>query len=151
MSWLSGKEIETKIKQHADKETRDAFHGVFSIDQLPFAVPHYPFFMIVNTQAHNLPGEHWKTVFIDKDKRGEVFDSLALPLSNTLIQWLNRFTHSFHVNPLAYQHPLSPTCGAFAIYYVLFRLSDSECVSKLFDSSLHANVKRAETFYNMLK
>ena len=51
MSWLSGKEMEKKIKQHADEETRNAFHGVFSIDELPFAIPHYPFFMIINTQA----------------------------------------------------------------------------------------------------
>ena len=51
MSMLSAKDIEKAIHRHADKATRDAFHGVFSIDQLPFAVPHYPFFMIVNTQA----------------------------------------------------------------------------------------------------
>ena len=150
MSWLSGVEMEEKIKQHADKATRNAFHGVFSMDRLPFAVPHYPFFMIINTHSHNLPGEHWKTVFIDKDKRGEVFDSLALPLSNTLIRWLNCFTRSFHVNHLAYQHPLSPTCGAFAVFYVLHRLNDSDCVSSMFNSSLNDNVKRVECFYRML-
>lgn len=150
MSWLSGVEMKEKIKQHADTATQDAFHGVFSMDQLPFAVPHYPFFMIINTQAHNLPGEHWITVFIDKDKRGEVFDSLALPLSNTLIRWLNRFTRSFHVNRFAYQHPLSPTCGAFAVFYTLHRLKDSDCVSNMFSTSLYDNVKCVEAFYHTL-
>lgn len=150
MSWLSDVDLEKKIKQHADKATRDAFYGVFSMDSLPFAVPHYPFFMIVNTQAHNLPGEHWKTVFIDKNKRGEVFDSLALPLANTLIRWLNRFTRSFTVNRLAYQHPLSASCGAFAVYFVLHRLENKNCVTDMFKYSLHVNVNRALAFYSML-
>ena len=151
MSWLSNKDIEKKIKQYADEATFHAFYGVFSIDKLPSAIPHYPFFMIVNTQAHNLPGEHWKTVFIDKDKRGEVFDSLALPLSNILIRWLNSFTRSFTVNRLSYQHPLSPTCGIFAVYYVLHRLNNPNCVSDMFTSSPHDNVTRMRTFYDMLK
>lgn len=151
MSWLSGRVMERKIKQQADPATLDAFYGVFSIDDLPFAVPHYPFFMIVNTQAHNLPGEHWKTVFIDKERRGEVFDSLALPLTNTLIRWLNRFTRSFTVNHLAYQHPLSATCGAFAVFYVLHRLNNVNCVRAMFKDSLHVNENRVLAFYNMLQ
>lgn len=151
MSWLSENDIKKKIKQHGNKSTREAFYGVFPIDKLPFAIPQYPFFMIVNTQAHNLPGSHWKTIFIDKDKRGEVFDSLALPLSNILIRWLNRFTHSFTVNHIAYQHPLSSTCGAFAVFYVLHRLNDSRCVSRMFDSSTYDNVTRVLDFYHMLK
>lgn len=151
MSWLTNKELETKIKQHGDKATRDAFYGVFSIDNLPFAVPRYPFFMIVNTQAHNLPGEHWKTVFIDKDRRGEVFDSLALPLTNTLIRWLNRFTRTFTVNHLAYQHPLSASCGVFAMFYVLHRLKNPNCVTTMFTASLHDNESRVLDFYHMLQ
>jgi len=151
MSWLSGKEMEKKIKQHADEATLNAFHGVFAMDNLPFAVPHYPFFMIINTQAHNLAGEHWKTVFIDKNRRGEVFDSLALPLSNTLIRWLNRFTRTFTVNHLAYQHPMSATCGAFAVFYVLYRLNNSECVTTMFNASPYENVRRMLTFYRSLQ
>lgn len=151
MSWLSGRQIKTKIAQHADKETRDSFFGIFSIDKLPFAVPHYPYFMIVNTQAHNLPGEHWITIFIDKNRKGEVFDSLALPLSNFLIRWLNRFTRSFTVNNITYQHPLSSTCGAFALYFVLHRLKDPHCMTNAFDVNLYENSKRIFDFYYKLK
>ena len=151
MSWLSGPNLEKKIKQHADKATLDAFGGIFSIDALPFAVSHYPFFMIINTQTHNLPGEHWITIFIDKDRRGEVFDSLALPLTNILIRWLNRFTRTFSMNHISYQHPLSATCGAFAVFYVLHRLKDPKCVSTTFNSVPHVNVQRALSFYYSLK
>ena len=151
MSWLTGKQLETKILKNADPETRKAYGGVFSIDQLPFAIPQYPYFMIINTQSHNLPGEHWKTVFIDREKRAEVFDSLALPLSNILIRWLNRFTRSFSVNRLFYQHPLSPSCGAFSLYFVLNRLHNPKCVTDMFDTALHDNVTRVMKYYETLK
>lgn len=148
---MTGEQLISKIKKNADQETREAFGGVFSIDQLPSAIPHYPYFVIVNTQAHNLPGEHWKTVFINKEKRAEVFDSLALPLNNLLIRWLNRFTHSFTANHFTYQHPLSPTCGAFAIYFTLNRLHNPKCVTNLFSSSLHDNVSLVVKYYESLK
>ena len=150
MSWLSGREMTDKIKRYGDTATRDAFHGVYSIDNLPFAVPRHPFFMIVNTQARNLPGEHWKTIFIDKNKRGEVFDSLAVPLNNILIRWLNRFTRSYTVNRIAYQHPLSTTCGGFAVFYVLNRLSDPNCVTTMFDSIPYENDERVRAYYAIL-
>ena len=146
MNWLSGKELIKKIERNADGATLAAFEGVFPLDKLPFAVPHYPFFMIVNTQSHNLPGEHWITVFIDSDRRGEIFDSLALPLSNTLIHWMNHFTRSFTSNYLTYQHPLSATCGAFALYFILHRLHNSDCMTEAFTSDLAVNEERIRYF-----
>ena len=147
MSWLSGQEIEDAIYHHADKATREAFYGICSMDQLPFSVPHYPFFMIVNTQAHNLPGEHWITVFIDKNRRGEVFDSLALPLRKPLSRWINQFTRSIRRNHLAYQHPLSDSCGAFAVYFVFHRLR----YNVNFSASLQKNERLVRSFYHSLQ
>ena len=147
MSWLSTKQLIEKIKHNADGPTLAAFHGVFPIDQLPFAVPHYPFFMIVNTQSHNLPGEHWITVFIDADRRGDIFDSLALPLNNTLVRWMNRFTLSFTSNRLTYQHPLSATCGAFTLYFILHRLHNSDCMTETFSSNVVINEQIIRHFY----
>ena len=147
MSSLTGRQIEKAIYSHADDATRKAFHGVHSMDQLPFAVPHYPFFMIVNTHPHNLPGEHWIAVFIDQYRRGEVFDSLALPIPKPLAQWLNQFTRSQERNSLAYQHPLSYSCGAFAIYFVFHRLHSKVT----FSSSLYDNDKKVVSFYDSLQ
>lgn len=143
MSWLSGQEIEDAIYKYADVPTREAFEGVYSINKLPFAIPHYPFFMIVNTQAHNLPGAHWITVFIDKNRRGEIFDSLALPLQQSLMRWMNQFTHTMTRNRLTFQHPLSDTCGAFAVYFVMHRLHSPVT----FSSSIYVNEKLVRDFY----
>ena len=48
MSWLSGQELEDAINTYGNDATCKAFDGVYSMDQLPFAVAQYPFFMIVN-------------------------------------------------------------------------------------------------------
>ena len=122
MSWLTEKQLLSKIRRNADRDTRAAFFGVTSIDRLPSTIPRYPIILIVNTHTHNLPGEHWITVFIDKERRGEIFDSLALPVSNMLRRWMNRFTRTWKRNTRQFQHSLSSSCGAFALYFILHRL-----------------------------
>ena len=149
MSWLTTKELIEKVKRNADGATLAAFHGVFPIDELPFAVPHYPFFMIVNTQSHNLPGEHWISVFIDANRRGDIFDSFALPLSNVLIRWMNRFTRSFTSNRFTYQHPFSASCGAFTLYFILHRLHNSDCMTEAFTTDVVINEQLIHHFYDV--
>ena len=99
------------------------------------------------TQAHNLPGDHWIAVLIDENRRGEVFDSLALPPRKPVSRWLNQFTRSISRNTLAYQHPLSDTCGAFALYYVFHRLNSHVLLS----NSVHANEHVIRRFYETLQ
>ena len=147
MSFFSGKEIEDAIYKYADESTREAFVGVYSIDKLPFAIPHYPFFMIVNTQAHNLPGAHWITIFIDEKRRAEIFDSLALPPQQLVMRWINQFARSMTRNTLMYQHPLSDTCGAFALYFVFHRLKGPVTFTK----TIHVNENIVRSFYYNMK
>jgi len=153
MSWLSDKQLRAKIKKNADNRTKDAFYGIVPIDKLPSAVPHYPFFLIVNTHTHNLVGEHWLAVFIGADKKGEVFDSLALPLSCMLRQWMNRFTRSWIRNNKQYQHSLTSSCGAFTLYFILHRLrvKNFSGVLKCFTCKPATNEKIVNDFYKQLK
>ena len=153
MSWLSNHEIENAILRNADNTTRNAFHNVVSVDALPDFVSHYPIFLVVNTQSHNLPGEHWIAAFIDKHKRGEIFDSLALPPSILLSRWMNRFTRSWRMNMLSFQHPLSGTCGGYVIYYILHRLkvSSLDDIARKLSRKLYENDDRIVSFYDALK
>ena len=148
MSNLSNIEISRIIRKYNPNPDKDVFLGVFPIDSLPERVPHYPSCMVINTQSHNLPGEHWISIFITKDKRGEVFDSLGLPLSNFLIRWLNRFTKSWRYNRKTYQRLSSDKCGAFVIYFLLHRL---EKKTPTFSDSLAANDQLVNMFYQILK
>ena len=153
MSWLSDKELIKKIKLNGDRATRRAFGGVYPIDKLPSQIPYYPFLMIVNTQSHNLPGEHWISIFINEKREGEVFDSLATPSKINLMRWMNRHTRRWKRNYRRYQHPYSDTCGAFSLFYVLQRCSSDslESITKTFDSSYMKNENIVRAFYNRLK
>lgn len=153
MSWLSSKDIVNKVKKNADRKTLTAFYGVCAMDDLPEFIHTRPFLMIVNTHTQNLPGEHWIAILVDANRNGEVFDSLAQPVSNILIRWLNRFTNKWKKNERTFQHLLSSTCGAFALYFTLNRLQvkDFETLTSLFNESPHVNESFVNLFYNFLK
>ena len=153
MHWLSNKVLARKIRDNATQETLNAFHGIYSIDELPNHIPFRPFLIIVNTHTKNLPGEHWIAIFIDKNRHGEIFDSLALPVCHLLIQWMNMFTLKWNTNKRTLQHPLSSTCGAFTLYFILNRLhvANLDSVTATFDSNLAVNERILEIFYVSLK
>ena len=153
MSWLSDEQLCQKVEKNANTMTREAFYGVCPLDELPQFVSYLPIFIIVNTQTHNLSGEHWKTIFIDKNRDGEIFDSLAQPMNAMLVKWMNRFTRRWKRNRKVYQHPNSTTCGAFALYYILKRLvySSMNSLTQAFSSSLSANENVVQKFYKELK
>ena len=154
MSWLSDKQLCEKVIKNGNRSIREAFYGVYPIDALPEFVPHVPIFIIVNTHTHNLPGEHWKTIFIDKKRYGEVFDSLAQPMSELLIRWMNRFTRRWSRNHQIYQHARSTTCGAFALYFILKR-QDYPSLNSFLRNSFTRSVRKNEclvrAFYEALK
>ena len=140
-----------RIKRNADPSTLRAFQGIYSMDELPQAIKYYPCLMIINTQAHNLDGEHWIAVHIGKHRRGEIFDSLVTPLPNILLRWLNSFSVSYIKNHRQFQHPMSSTCGGYVLYYVLNRLKDSNCMDKYFNASLPLNEMKVLRFYANLE
>ena len=153
MSLLDGQTIIDKIRLNADEKTLHAFYDVRSIDDLPDSIPYYPIFIIINTHTKNLPGEHWKVIFIDKFRNGEIFDSLAIPVNLYVSRWMNKFTRKWRRNLFAYQHPLSTTCGAFAIYYVMHRLNvtDQDAFLKTLSANAFANELKVTNFYLSLK
>lgn len=153
MSWLSDDAIKQKVQHNADEATWQAFDDVYSVDTLPSTIRHYPIFIVLNTHPHNLQGEHWKVIFIHQDRRGELFDSLALPPNIPTQQWLKKHTRQWKTNARAFQHPLSSSCGAFVLYFILKRLRSRrfETLTQKFSSNVHVNEKMIRKFYNDLK
>ena len=153
MSWLTSIELHKLIQSYSDKATKQAFIGIFSMDKLPRHLPHLPILLIVNTDSSNLPGEHWKAVYISKEKIGEVFDSLALPIGIYLQRWMNTFSRKWTVSKRRIQNPLSATCGAFTLYFVLNRLNKKsmrDCIS-IFTNDLPGNDVLMKAFVDELR
>ena len=148
MSWLSGKEILQSVKRLGDSRCCMAFKGVYPINGLPSSVE-APAFYVINTDAHNLPGTHWKAIFIDTDNIGEVFDPLSLPISNTLIRFMNSHSWKWITNYQTFQHPLSAKCGVYAIYYITQRLyySSLSDFCQTFSNDVNVNEKLMTKFY----
>lgn len=153
MSWLSDQEIADKVKKNGNELVRRAFYGLYPIDELPKSIPHLPIFLVVNTHTHNLQGQHWKVIYIDEKRRGELFDSLAQPTSNLLNRWMNRFTRKWTTNRKVYQHGNSTTCGAFALYFILQRLNypSLDSFTQNFSHSRNENERFVRHFYESLK
>lgn len=151
MSWLSGKEIKRAIERRGDKSCRMAFQGIYSIDGLPSQVSP-PAFFVLNTDPHNLPGMHWKVIFIDTDYNGEIFDSLALPLCDSTIRFMNKHSRNWQRNRLSFQHPLSAQCGVYVIYYVTQRLyfsSLTDFTETTLSNDVSHNERLMSSFYNI--
>lgn len=147
-SWLSTQDLELFVHKFASKKTQAAFLGVFSINQLPTKLPQLPILFIINTNTSNLPGQHWKAIYVSKSREGEVFDSLASPVSLILNLWMNEFTRKWTVSTTILQNPLSSSCGAYVLYYVMSRLNHSSLKSCIapFSTDVFDNDMRMEQF-----
>lgn len=153
MSWLSADTIRDKICKNADEATLKAFDNVYSLDTLPSRITHYPIFIVLNTHPQNLQGEHWKVIYIGKDRRGELFDSLGLTPNIPTQQWLRKHTRQYQRSKRMLQHPLSTTCGAYVLYFILKRLHVRrfESITQKFSYNRYCNEKLIHKFYNALK
>ena len=150
VQWLTTLDLETFIRQYANSKTRAAFIGVFPIDHLPKRLPALPALFIINTNTSNLPGQHWKAVYISKNHYGELFDSLAVPVSIKMQQWMNKHAQRWISSKLTLQNPLSPSCGGYVLYYVMTRLnykSLKACI-KPFSKNVFDNDEIVQLFFN---
>lgn len=148
IKWLTTLDLETFVNRYADGKTKSAFLGVFPINHLPKRLIQLPTLFIINTQTDNLPGQHWKAVFIDKDGKGEIFDSLATPVSLKLQEWMNRFTKKWIISNLTLQNPLSPSCGAYVLYFIMTRLTHNIKKNSPFTGNVFLNDQIVEKFVN---
>ena len=154
VNWLTSKRLNQLIIRNANVTTQAAFLGIFAIDTLPQRISTLPVLLIVNNDTSNLSGQHWKSIYISCERQGEVFDSLATPVSIALEKWMNTFTLNWTCSTLTIQYPLSPSCGAYVLHFVLHRLGEASLknyTEKYFDSELHINETRVRRFVRKLK
>jgi hypothetical protein len=61
------------------------FQGVFSSDTLPTT----PRLLVCNTDPERKPGQHWIAISVDKNGRGEYFDSFGRPPNKHFERYMN--------------------------------------------------------------
>lgn len=154
IDWLTGAQIEHYIKRNADPKTKKIYVGVFCSNTLPHKIDNYPLLLIVNSDPSNLGGKHWRAVYIAENLHGEVFDPLGVPINLQLERWMNTFCAKWTRSQRLIQHPLSPSCGAFVLHFVLNRLhvdSLQNYIRSNYNDNLSKNVLRIKNYVHSLQ
>lgn len=73
--------------------------------------------MIVNTQPHNLPGQHWIAIYIT-NTTVKVFDPLGQVYPSFLVNEILKTRKHVTFNRVMYQNPLSTTCAQHCIAWL---------------------------------
>jgi hypothetical protein len=93
------------------------FQGVFSSDKLP----QKPRLLVCNTDPSWRPGEHWIAIYVDKNGRGEYFDSFGRKPNKHFERYLNNNCASWTFNKKRLQSRISSFCGYYACLFVVLR------------------------------
>ena len=110
---MNGLQIERFVRRFC----RDKFQGVFSCDTLP---PN-PQLLVCNTDPHDKPGTHWIVIYVDKNGRGEYFDSFGMEPPVVFKDYMNKHCRNWTFNRRKLQSVLSRFCGHYCCFYCVYR------------------------------
>lgn len=142
-------EIESKLKNLPN------FLGVFARDTLPNNVDSFPHSLICNTDEHDEEGTHWIAIYVDKNMKGDYFDSYGRrPLNSEFLVYLQQTAQNgFKWNRTALQCDSCVTCGEYCCVYLIARTYDfsHDKFIKLFTKNLFNNDIIIKNIFNYIK
>lgn len=104
---------------------------------------HFPAAFVVNLDPHKKEGSHWVSIIAFGLNREVIyFDSLALPISQTINQQFLMAFPRTQWNSKAYQSPTATTCAHYCIcfiYYISLGLNFDQFL-KLLDSTHYTDL-----------
>lgn len=116
---MNSKQIYSALRSHP--VTTKQFIGIYPSDQLPDTVP-WPCALVVNTDPHDKPGQHWVAIYVDQDGNADYFDSYGQDINTkSILDFVKMNSTDCSVNDKQLQAPLTSVCGQYCIYFVLMR------------------------------
>ena len=107
----------TQIERFVKRLCRNQFQGVFSCDTLPAK----PELLVCNTDPQDKPGTHWIAIYVDKNGRGEYFDSFGMEPPAVFRDYMNKHCRHWTFNRKKLQSVLSRFCGNYCCFYCVYR------------------------------
>ncbi|XP_077170425.1 uncharacterized protein LOC143825879 [Paroedura picta] len=146
--------LQLKAVLSTNHYTKKTFSGVFPSDWLPKQRLHRrPAGLVVNTHPHNVPGEHWLAIYLEKDGRGEFFDSYGHPPNSplfpkTIVRFLRKNASETVFQPRQLQASDSVVCGYHCIFFLQLRSKglSFEQIQELYCDDLAQNDLMVEQF-----
>ena len=130
------------------------FKGVYPLNFLPNNLK-LPINLIANTHPSSKPGEHWISISINSEGKGQYFDSFGLPpLHQEFFDFLESYCKKgWDYNKVSLQHPSSNTCGHYCVLFIIFKclgLTYENFISKFNTNSLRNDERMKKIFGNFL-
>lgn len=97
-----------------DQFAREVFAGVFPIDRIPSHFS-FPAAIIINTDPHDKPGQHWISIYFESSSKATFFDSFGQPpefygVRFDRLKWSSKRLQSSN----------SVICGLYCCLFVMF-------------------------------
>ena len=125
----------------------DVFGGVWPCDRLPSDIDKRPLYLVVNTDPHDKPGQHWIGIILEAEKGvASFFDSYGYPpdavfYPKSFKAFIARNAYEIRYNRHQVQDDFSSFCGGHVIFYLCHRfkgLSYQETM-RLYSDDLRKN------------
>ena len=133
---------------------------MYSADQIPL-VWGKPAAFVLNTEAHNKPGEHWVAIYVSRGGDGYYFDSFGTPphVQSHLIR-IRRNCRKLRWYTQRLQSRFSNVCGEYCIMFLYYmatgmgikrfwnnfsnNLEKNDEVARRFVEKFNSNLKKNE-------
>ena len=126
-----------------DPECSKMFYGVYPADKIS-NFRSLPALIVCNTDTSCKRGEHWIDLYIDKNRRGEYFDSFGRCPFEQFKIFLDKNCVEWIWNEIQIQSAISKLCGHYCIFYCLYRSRglDVRKIVRMFtkDTGLNASI-----------
>ena len=111
-------EVNSLGKRHVN-----GFLGVFPLDKIPKHIGKAPKSFIVNTDTHNLPGQHWLAVSYERGGIVRASDPLGFYYPPLLMHTLHKSSPNARIlyNFKMYQKPWERNCGQHCLRFLYSR------------------------------
>ena len=112
---LSTEDLRTILSNDA----RLNFAGVMAYDELPEIIEDYPTGLVFNTDSSKKSGEHWISIYFDRNKNAQYLCSFGTQPYGRLLDLLERNSYQAKYNTTQLQSILSQTCGFYSAYHLI--------------------------------
>ena len=95
--------------------------GVYARNRLPRLLS-VPSALVGNRDPDHRMGQHWVTIYIDANSRGEYYDSTGTPpFLRAYVNFMNKYCTSWTYNTIRVQEEGSTVCVHHCIFYLINR------------------------------